>query len=255
MSSRGGIRTRDLRVMSPRRERVGVRRGRDSALRCGIDGRRARSVCGGLRWVALPRCCPGRARARGRARALLRTISASIRRGARPPVGGFGSIRDGSDGTPRGRARHGRGRGDRGAGAPRRTENLGEAAGVVRTDLRRGTGQATSAGASGGRRQATMDARGSPVTADPVFAHVERSTRFRTGVLRRRAFSPKDPSSPPRAGSSARTPVSCARRQATSRPRDGTSTSAGCRGTRFAATSWPRNISTSIRPSCSASSA
>ena len=57
-----------------------------------------------------------------------------------------------------------------------------------------------------------------------------------------------------RAGSSARTPVSCARRQARSRPRDGTSISAGCRVTRFAATSWPRNISTSIRPSCSASS-
>ena len=36
-------------------------------------------------------------------------------------------------------------------------------------------------------------------------------------------------------------------------PRDGTSSSAGCRVTRFAATSWPRNISTSLRPSCSAS--
>jgi hypothetical protein len=47
----------------------------------------------------------------------------------------------------------------------------------------------------------------------------------------------------------------CARRRAMSRPRDGTSTSAGCRVMRFAATSWPRNISTSIRPSCSASSA
>src|SRR5687767_4404124 len=44
------------------------------------------------------------------------------------------------------------------------------------------------------------------------------------------------------------------RRQAMSRPRDGTSTSAGCRVTRFAATGWPRNISTSIRSSCSASS-
>ena len=42
--------------------------------------------------------------------------------------------------------------------------------------------------------------------------------------------------------------------QGTSRPRDGTSTSAGCRVTRFAATNWPRNISTSIKPTCSASS-
>ena len=41
---------------------------------------------------------------------------------------------------------------------------------------------------------------------------------------------------------------------AMSRPRDGTSTSAGCRAMRFAAMSWPRRISTSIRPSCSASS-
>ena len=56
------------------------------------------------------------------------------------------------------------------------------------------------------------------------------------------------------AGSLARTPVSCARRRAMSRPRDGRSTSAGCRVMRFAAMSWPRNISTSIRPSCSASS-
>ena len=52
---------------------------------------------------------------------------------------------------------------------------------------------------------------------------------FPTGVSRWWAFSPKDPSSPPRAGSSARTPASCARRQGTSRPRDGRSTSAGCR--------------------------
>ena len=77
---------------------------------------------------------------------------------------------------------------------------------------------------------------------------------FPDGVLRRRAFSPKDRSSPPRAGSLVRTPVSCARRRAMSLPRDGPSTSAGCRVTRFAATSWPRNISTSIRLSCSASS-
>ena len=45
---------------------------------------------------------------------------------------------------------------------------------------------------------------------------------FPDGRLEMSRLSPKDPSSPPRAGSSARTPVSCARRRAMSRPRDGT---------------------------------
>ena len=53
----------------------------------------------------------------------------------------------------------------------------------------------------------------------------------------------------------ARTPASCARPKARSQPRDGTSTSAGCRATTFAAKSWPPSIRTSIRPSCSVSSA
>ena len=50
-------------------------------------------------------------------------------------------------------------------------------------------------------------------------------------------FAPKDPSSPRRAGSSAPTPVSWARRRGKSRPREGPWTSAGCRVTRCAATS------------------